>query len=175
MKVELIHADNQDIIANLFQYYIYDMSEYAGWGPDATGLYKPDLAKLGIDAYWEREDHHPYLIKADGELAGFSLLRSFPDEPLINDIGQFFVLRKFKGKGVGRQAFEQSVSRFPGFWLTRVRKENTGALDFWTKLIGQRAIDEPEVNLEMYGELEMYFIRYQVALAGDFNRALNKV
>ncbi|GAB3516324.1 hypothetical protein [Photobacterium alginatilyticum] len=45
--------------------------------------------------------HYPYFIYVDSELAGFALVRRYPSNPAIYDMGQFFVLRKFKGQGVG--------------------------------------------------------------------------
>ena len=64
----------------------------------------------------------------DGEIAGFSLLRRYPLDKSSFDIGQFFVLSKFKNKGVGRKAFELSVSGFPGKWVVRVLQENVPSL-----------------------------------------------
>ncbi len=162
MKIELVKAEDSDkrIIENLWQYYIYDMSEYMGWGASLDGLYPTEAHQL--DDYWEKDNHFPYIIKCDGELAGFSLLRRYPFEDELYDMGQFFVLRKFKGSGVGREAFNLSISKFPGKWLTRVLDNNSGALKFWTNVIGERTNNDYIITPEMYGEIKMNFIRYTV-------------
>lgn len=161
MEVALIEASDSTLVANLFPLYVYDMSEYMGWGPDEMGLYAPGAAGY-VAEYWQKDDHYPYLIKADGELAGFVLLRRFPEDPERYDIGQFFVLRKFKRQGIGKLAFEQAVSRFPGLWLTRVLNGNTGALEFWQSVIRSEAVGDIDIQLEMDGDVEMHFIRYVI-------------
>ena len=162
MDVTLVEATDMDIVLNLFTYYLYDMSEYTGWPVDERGHYPSEPQRGMLEPYWQREDHFPFLIQVDGETAGFSMLRRFPAEPEWYDVGQFFVLRKFKRQGVGQAAFDLSVSRFPGRWITRVLTNNTGALAFWEKAIHQRANGPVQFKREMDADLEMHFFRYTV-------------
>ena len=78
MTIELAPAllSDQKVIENLWPLYVYDMSEYTGWGPSAEGRY--DDGRPPLDDYWKRDDHEPYLIRCEGELAGFSMLRRYP-------------------------------------------------------------------------------------------------
>jgi predicted acetyltransferase len=163
MAVELVSAkaDGRKIVENLFHYYIYDMSVFMGWKINSTGSYDVNFSLL--DEYWDSPDNHPYIIMYDDEIAGFSLLRRYPGSATIYDIGQFFVLRKFKGKGVGRDAFRQSVSLYPGKWLTRVLNKNESALKFWLKVIGELSNGNYRHETEVDGDLPMHFIRYEVA------------
>ena len=162
MHVELATVSNEDrgIINNLFLYYVYELSSVMELSISSNGLYKTDISLL--DVYWENNDHHPFLIMCDGEIAGFSLLRCYPLDKSLYDIGQFFVLRKFKNKGVGRKAFELSVSKFPGKWITRVLKENEHALKFWVTIIGEFTNDRYVKKIEIDGDLPMHFIRFEV-------------
>lgn len=97
-------------IRNLFPYYLYDMSEYTGWAPNEVGSYDPEDANLDLLDYWSLPDHEAFLIMADDEIAGFSLIRPYPESQEEYDIGQFYVLRKFKRRGVGQQAFLKPYS-----------------------------------------------------------------
>lgn len=163
MNIELrrIKDNEKEIVYNLFNYYLYDMSEYTGWGIDSFGKIDFDISIL--DSYWKEDDHYPYFIICDSEIAGFSLLRKDPSDKSFYDIGQFFVLRKFKGKGVGRKAFELSVSKYPGKWLTRVLTENKGAMYFWLKVISQITSGNYSVRERLYkGNILMNFIEYKV-------------
>ncbi len=63
---------------------------------------------------WQQEDHSPYFIHVDGELADFVLVRKYSPECIIYDIEQFFVLPKFKGIGVGKQALKLVIAQFEG-------------------------------------------------------------
>ncbi|WP_461534964.1 GNAT family N-acetyltransferase [Spongorhabdus nitratireducens] len=161
--VELVPAGIEDkaIIENLFHYYVYEMSDFLGLAPSDKGIFTYSAAKL--NKYWEQDDHYPFLIRCMGEIAGFSLLRKYPADSALYDIGQFFILRKYKGMGVGRRAFELSVSTFPGQWLTRVLLENKPALAFWLSVIGQVTDNHFFRAIETDEDLPMHFIRYDIA------------
>ncbi|GGX52951.1 GNAT family N-acetyltransferase [Saccharospirillum salsuginis] len=162
MDIKLVDAPDIDVVLNLFTYYLYDMSEYTGWPVDEYGCYPTEPQREMLEPYWQRDDHYPFLIQVDGGTAGFSMLRRFPAEPDWYDVGQFFVLRKFKQLGVGQAAFDLSVSRFPGQWITRVLTNNSGALAFWKKAIHRRANGPIQFRIEMDDDLEMHFFRYSI-------------
>ena len=58
-------------------------------------------------------------------------MRKYPANQSVFDIEHFFVLRKFKGQGVGKCAFKDVVTRYPDQWQIRVLKENESGLRFW--------------------------------------------
>lgn len=125
-------ADDRRFIENLIPYYIYDMSEYMGWDPNSEGKYG------GCDELlecWDNPGHFPYLIREEGKVAGFAMVRPCPEDSSQNDIEEFFILRKFKGQGIGRSSACLLFDRHPGPWLIRVLDENKGARAFWTKVI----------------------------------------
>ncbi|MBS7528789.1 GNAT family N-acetyltransferase [Fusibacter paucivorans] len=162
MKIELVSAESPEIIMNLFQYYIYDMSEYTKFDPNPDGTFTVDERVVQLSIYWNDPKHYPYLILVDGEMAGFSLLRKFPLDQAYFDIGQFFVLRKYKHLGVGREAFKLSVNKHPGRWITRVLPNNDGAYKFWEKVILEVAAEVPVVRKELYMGKEMIYFYYNV-------------
>ncbi len=160
MKVELIKAESPEIIMNLFQYYIYDMSEYTGFSPNPNGTYTVDESVVHLNDYWTKADHYPFYIKVDDQIAGFSLIRKYPNSKEYYDMGQFFILRKYKGRGVGRKAFECAIGNFPGKWITRVLPHNRGAYKFWNKVIREFSESTPVLKNEYYGDKEMIFFYY---------------
>ncbi len=162
MKVSLKAADSHEYVSNLFQYYIYDLSECMGWPPNDDGCFFVDDSVTGLSDYWNRPDHFPYLIFVDGEVAGFSLVRKYPGNVDEFDMGQFFVLRKYKRKGIGQKAFELTVRKHQGKWLTRVLPDNTQAKKFWEKTVCKVACGNVETTREQYKNHPMDFIRYSV-------------
>ena len=64
-------------------------------------------------------------------LAGFALV--FTGEP--HDIAEFFVMRKYRGRGVGAQAAASLFDQFPGRWTVRQQLTNPAATAFWRKAI----------------------------------------
>jgi len=159
--VKLIPAiEHRHIVENLFTYYVYDLSESGQWPCGHDGLYSYNPALL--EPYWSDDHHWPWLIYSDDELAGFCLLRRYPDNPERFDIDQFFVLRKFKGQGVGKEAFHLAVKGLPGLWQTRVLLENTPALNFWRSAINSLTQGHYEERVMLDRDLPMHFIFYQV-------------
>lgn len=160
MTTELTRIRRTDwpILANMFQFYLHDMSEFAGWpvSDDGTFQYPADL----LAPYWEKADHHPYFIMHKGEVAGFSLVRRFPGNERVWDMGQFFVLRKFRGTGIGRLAFAQSLAKYPGQWQVRVLPENKPAYRFWKTQINDVSGGVFTEAVQGYGRIEMTFFAF---------------
>lgn len=134
-KIKLLPAgiDEYPVIQNMASYYSYDLSEYMGWalkndGTQSTGM---DYIK-----YWKAENTFPFIIKYQDELMGFVIVDKDVSN-LSNDfnIAQFFILRKFKSKGVGRHIAFQCFNKFCGNWEVFVMPGNEGAYRFWRKII----------------------------------------
>lgn len=164
MKVKLRKIDRSErvMVDNLFKLYLYDMSQYTGWEVDNTGFINFDSSQI-LDPYWNEDHHYPFFIMVDGEIAGFSLIRKWPDDTSITDMGQFFILRKFIGKGIGKIAFKESTSKFPGRWLTRVLTNNEGALKFWKKVIADITNNAFNEDVKIYnGKTPMHYLTYNI-------------
>lgn len=137
-KITLTPATLKDypVIQNMARFYVYDMTEYMGFEQDweiaEDGLYECfDLKK-----YWEDITAHPFLIHYQNEIAGFAIIdKKGSDTEVDYNMAQFFILRKFKSKGFGRAVAEQCFNQFIGTWEVMVMPENTGAYQFWKKVI----------------------------------------
>ncbi|MFD2178879.1 GNAT family N-acetyltransferase [Veronia pacifica] len=153
-----IPVHSRSVFENLFQYYRYDMSEFLGLAPDDHGLYVTRSSQF--DVYWKMPDHHPFFIYADGNLAGFILIRRYPARPELFDIDQFFILRRFKGQGVGKAAFKQAITLFPGQWQVRVLRENINALRFWSKAVAEATSGIFSLSEQLDDDLLMHFFSF---------------
>jgi len=160
-KVRLASAEqHRNIVENLFRYYVYDLSEFGRWACESDGHYRVPSSLL--DPHWHRDDHWPYLVYHDNELAGFCLIRRYPHNVQRYDIDQFFILRKFRGMGVAKQAFRLAVASKPGLWQTRVMLENTVALPFWRSAISAVSHGEVSEQIQADDDLEMHFLFYEI-------------
>ena len=132
LVVELIPRDQKDLLRNLMQPYGHDLSEFNQDDPD-------DLGSFGVgsyfDAYWTEATRYPFKILAKEALAGFALIREL--EPGCHSIAEFFILRRHRRSGIGRDAAQHLFSRFPGIWHVAQDEENVPAQRFWRKIIGE--------------------------------------
>lgn len=137
-KIKLIPAalENYPNIQNLARFYVYDISEFMGqtedWEMPENGLYEC----IDLKKYWEDENSFPFLVRYENELAGFAIIDKKGSDPKVDfNMAQFFIIRKFKNKGIGRSIAEQCFKMFPGEWEVRVIPGNEGAYRFWRSTI----------------------------------------
>jgi predicted acetyltransferase len=128
-QVEVIVAAlaDKDVMRHLLELYVYDFTEFTTDDVDESGLF----GYRYVDQYWNEPDRHPFLIRADGRLAGLALVRS--GDP--HDMAEFFVMRKYRGRGVGLIAARSLLARFPGEWQVRQMRANAVATAFWRNAI----------------------------------------
>lgn len=129
MTVELVRVSmsGKAVLRQLLQLYHYDFSEWNGDDVDEHG----EFAHLYLDHYWTDPDSHPFLIRHAGRWAGFALVRTGG----VNDMAEFFVLRKYRRAGVGREAARQVFAMFPGSWQVRQLRGNDAATAFWRAVV----------------------------------------
>lgn len=140
MNINLVNATKEDktTIQNLGRFYVYEMSRYCGflptWETPSNGLFEC----IDLSSYFEKLDRYPFLVRVDDELAGFALINKVGSTPDVDwNVGEFFIVSKFQGKGVGRYVADEIFNRFPGVWETAQMPENKAAIDFWEKVVNQ--------------------------------------
>ena len=139
-KTQLVKAsvDAYPIIQNMARFYSYDMSRSCGfiddwdWAFPENGLYEG----CDVKRYFEDKNRYAFLIKVDDELAGFALIHKNGTHPKTDwNMGEFFIVAKFQGKGIGKQAAYLVWQQFLGNWEVTVIPENLPALYFWRKCV----------------------------------------
>ncbi len=121
----------------LLQLYAYDFSALespgSGWidpGPD--GRFNVHLRRVPV-----ADGAGSHLILCHGITAGFVTIdRRCPSGQGCDwNIGEFFVLRKYRRTGTGSAAVAAMVATRPGRWEAAVMPENLGALAFWRQTL----------------------------------------
>jgi 2,3-bisphosphoglycerate-dependent phosphoglycerate mutase len=134
VKIERVSFDDKPVFFQLMQLYLYDSSEYDGWELTEHGYFRYGY----IDQYWTEEGRHPFFIRANGRLAGLAMVRTGSDADAgqaYYSMAEFFVMRKFRGKGIGKQAATMLLDIFPGSWHVGETNANKPAQAFWRKLV----------------------------------------
>jgi predicted acetyltransferase len=153
-RIEIIPAspEQQPILANLLELYAHDFSEFHGivLGEDGRFGYK------SLPLYWSDPGRHPFLVRIDGKLAGFALVKKGSEisgKEHVWDMAEFFVVRGYRRRGFGTQIAHDVWKGFPGTWEIRVMQSNVSALPFWRHAISTFACEVIHpVDVEKDGE-----------------------
>ena len=132
----LIKASYQQkqIINNLMQFYMYDFSEFVNIDIEADGFF---AAYKNLDDYWNDENRFPYIIQNEERPIGFALVRLIESaQRSYYSIAEFFVLKKYRKKGIGKQIAIQLFNLHKGLWEVFQRESNKPAQLFWSNVIG---------------------------------------
>ena len=135
--IELRRATPQQrsLLRQLYELCAYDFSAMTG-------------VDIGADGYWTSDDFlrswsdelHIYLIAVDGWWAGFAwvafggYIHPHAEHILMDE---FFVLRKYRRRGVGEWAAVWLFNQYPGTWEVGEIPENVTAQKFWRTVIGR--------------------------------------
>ncbi|HYV04483.1 MAG TPA: GNAT family N-acetyltransferase [Blastocatellia bacterium] len=138
MDVEIIPAlpEQQPILANLLELYAHDFNEFTDLRLGADGRFGYERLPL----YWTDSNRYPFLIRADGHLAGFVFVRrgsEISGDADVWDMAEFFIVRGFRMLGLGMKAAHGIWKRFPGKWEVRVINRNLKAKTFWARAINE--------------------------------------
>lgn len=142
-KLSLIPYEDKPLLYNLIQLYRYDSSEFDGHVLNRHGQY---LYKY-IDHQWTDEYRRPFMVTVDEEIAGFVLVSlDVPQEHMklskaekTNLISDFFIMRKYRRRGVGKKAAYTLFEEFKGTWEIRQTVGNKPAYAFWKHVISEYA------------------------------------
>ena len=134
MKIEVqeISPNEKELIQSLLQFYEYEFSIYEEDDVDENG----DFEIADVDEYFEIREYTPLLVRVSGQPAGFVIVNSDPNaENGRYLIEEFFIMKRFQEKGVGREVAGQVFDMFGQDWVVRVISENLKGQSFWEKVI----------------------------------------
>ncbi len=166
MNIEVIEAKQEDYstVENLVRFYIYELSGIMGWDCPENGLFggcdelpeywRTQNPLTDANERWPEGDQgYPFLVRANSRLAGFALIHQFGNNPEVDyDVGQFFILRKYQRKGVGRFVAHHIFDKFCGNWEVLQMGDNKPAQKFWRKVISEYTSGDYEDSTEHHAE-----------------------
>lgn len=151
-SIELHEAqrDELECIENMMQFYTYDLSE---WLPLKFGEHGFFSIQPEAD-YWRKQSTRPFLIKAEGELAGFVTIDNQAHfEDTQYNIGYLFVSRRYRGRGIAAFVVSELLRTLPGQWQILHLDANQPARSFWARtipLITQGEFTRHQVSVDGY-------------------------
>jgi len=144
VELEQVSFEQKSVLRNLMELCQHDYSEFNGEEVNEHGLF----GYRYLDHYWTGAGRYPYFVRAGGRLAGFALVRTLEEGgSTTHSLAEFFILRKYRRRGVGGQAARRVFGLFAGIWRVHQEAQNLQAQVFWRKVIGEYTEGEfMEVN-----------------------------
>jgi predicted acetyltransferase len=114
IKVQEACLEDKTILHNLMELYAYDFNEFDQCDVSAHGLFGYDR----LDRYWTEGGRYPFLVSVDDKPAGLVRVRTMDESKTdsIRSIAEFFILRKYRRQGIGKEVAHRIFDRFPGQW-----------------------------------------------------------
>ena len=141
ITADLATADETELLLYLWQLYMKDLAESRKSVVQADGRYRDDRLRT----YLVYEDHFPFLLRSQGEIVGFALVRK--SKPDTHVIGEFFIKSQFRRSGIGGNAVAEILHKFAGNWEIPFQEENVKAANFWRRTITELGYETTEANL----------------------------
>lgn len=142
-----VKSDKKHVLRNMMELYFYDMSEFDD-DKDRLELNEAGLYEYGyLDHYWTEPGRYPYLATVDGKLAGFALVRKVGHNKNEYEVAEFFVLRKYRKKGVGTALMEKIFAEHKGEWQIETPERNGVGAAFWRAVIEKAAVGKIEETI----------------------------
>ncbi|WP_163100295.1 GNAT family N-acetyltransferase [Peribacillus alkalitolerans] len=130
--LEKATIDQKEILGNLLEFYVYEFTKFVDIHVDENGRYGFE----SLDSYFLNPNIFPYFIKKEGKLAGFVIVsRGEEGDDFDFIMNEFFVMNRFMGKGVSREAAIETFNLFQGKWMVVQMEKNYRAQTFWRKVI----------------------------------------
>jgi predicted acetyltransferase len=160
--VNLVLAERSQlpVLENLWQLYMHDFSEFMdasdeGAEVDDRGLY---AFEFDLRRYWERPGFWPYLAHVRERIAGFVLVS---DRVRFHRggryIDEFFVLRRYRRRGIGRTLAFQTFETQRGYWEIAEIPGNRPAQAFWRRVIADYTDSRFDEIITPDGEVWQHF------------------
>lgn len=132
IELHAAQRDELETIENLMQFYLHEFSEWLPLNFGGHGFF----TLQPLEDYWRNPATCPYLIKVDGELAGFVTVDDnthLPDAQY--NIGYLFIGRRFRGHGVATIVVSTLLHQHPGQWQIFHLDANQPARQFWARVM----------------------------------------
>ena len=129
--MEVVDDSADAIVRNLFEHYLHDMAEWFRFDSKPDGAYHHPME-------WVWGKYDVTLLYAGDIPVGFALIGNadnYLERAGVNDVSEFFVVRRHRRQGVGRAFANHLWNARPGAWLVRVLHANAPALPFWRRTV----------------------------------------
>ncbi len=130
--IELRKAEDRELLWNIHQKYLYEMTNYYDDPMDAKGNYSYGY----FDSYFTDPNRTALLLMRKDRLIGFAMIHPFSyfGETPDHVMAEFTVFPHFRRNHFAEEAVRAIFAEYPGAWEIKYHEKNTAARHFWTKV-----------------------------------------
>ena len=131
--MELVKVKNEDreLLWNINQKYLYEMTNYYDNEMDALG----NISYGYFDAYFTDKKRSAYFLYEEKDLVGFAFINPYSYFGGETDyvLAEFTVFPVFRRRHLALSAAEMIFGNFKGRWEIKYNEKNSAAKALWTK------------------------------------------
>ncbi len=156
MDYQIIKArvEEKEVLKNLMQFYFYDFTEFMDGDVKENGQFG-DYPYL--DHYWTEDHRFPYIVEVEGRIAGFVFVRRIlSNEESYYSIAEFFIMKKYRRLGIGKQVATSIFDLHKGHWEVFQIEKNKPAQLFWRKVIDEYSSGNFQEREKDGGKIQLF-------------------
>ena len=146
MELRRVDQGGRELLWNINQKYLYEMTNYYDDEMDALG----NLHYGYFDAYFTDPKREAYFLYEGESLAGFAMIHPYSNMGGAPDhvMAEFTVFPIYRRRHLALDAAELIFHSFKGRWEVKYNEKNTAAKSLWTKVTGKYNPQKTRLNDE---------------------------
>ena len=137
IRLQRVTPDQRQLLFNLNQKYLYEMTNYYDDPLDESG----NLHYGHFDEYFTDPARTALLIYDGDALAGFAMLNpcSYFGGTVDLVMAEFTIFPMYRRRHLATGAAEAIFERWPGRWVVKFNEKNAAARSLWTRVTARYA------------------------------------
>ena len=133
MELVAVRPEDRDLLWNIHQKYLYEMTNYYDDVMDSSG----NLHYGYFDAYFTDPKRKAFFLYEENSLIGFAMIHPYSHMGEKPDyvLAEFTVFPMYRRRHLATRAAETLFGRFRGNWEVKYNEKNTAARNLWTRVM----------------------------------------
>lgn len=130
MELVAVRPEDRELLWNVHQKYLYEMTNYYDDEMDARG----NLHYGYFDAYFTDPKRKAFFLYEEKTLVGFAMIHPYSEingEP-DHVLAEFTIFPMYRRKRLAAEAAEMIFERFRGRWEVKYNERNAAAKALWS-------------------------------------------
>lgn len=157
VHLQVVQEKDKQLLYQLLQKHLYEMSAYYGDDFDNEGKYPYRY----FDAYFTDSTRQAFFLIINEQIVGFALLNQYSElgETIDYAIAEFSILPKYRKQHIAKQAVKQLFQEYPGCWEIKYHKDNVPAAKLWMQAVQEF---HPKITNLKEDEIVLSFSTYTI-------------